>query len=320
MARVIIVTFPGAATLDVAGPAEVFAGVERAIGRPAYEVVIASVGGVSIESTSTLRFSTRDLRTIRPRPDDTVVVAGALEAPLRIAMTDAALLKWLRAATPKIARLASVCSGAFVLGAAGLLDGKRVATHWRGTRAFTDLFPRADLDPKAIFVRDGTLWTSAGVTTGIDMSLAIVEQDFGRATADAIAADLVLYLRRPGFQSQFSTELVAQRASTDPLGTAVEWVRSNLKKADVESFARSTGLSVRTLHRRCLEHLRTTPAKLIEKYRLEHARTLLETTTLPVKVLASECGFGSAAHLARAFERELGVAPREYRLLHGKAA
>jgi transcriptional regulator GlxA family with amidase domain len=320
MPRVILVAYPGATSLDVAGPAEVFSGVAQVLRRPAYELLTASIGGGEVETTSSLRFVTRDLRSVRPRPDDTLLVAGAPEAPLSSAMTDAALVKWLRSAAPKVARVTSVCSGAFVLGAAGLLDGKRVATHWRGAKWFAELFPRAELDAKAIFVQDGTLWTSAGVTTGIDMSLAIVEQDHGRAVADAIAAELVLYLRRPGFQSQFSAELAAQRIGTEPLRPAVDWIRSNLKKADVESLARSTGLSVRTLHRRCLDQLRITPAKLIEKYRLEHARTLLETTSLSVKVLAAECGFGSATHLTRAFERELGMAPRDYRLLHGKAA
>lgn len=320
MGRVVLVAYPGATTLDVAGPAEVFAGVATALGKPAYEVVTTSVGGGEIATTSTLRISTRDLCGIRPQATDTVLVAGAPERPLRAAMADTALHKWLGAAATRVARLTSVCSGAFILGAAGLLDGRRVATHWRGVEAFRSLFPRAELDPKAIFVKDGALWTSAGVTTGIDMSLAIVEEDFGRAVADAIAAELVLYLRRPGFQAQFSGAIAAQRASSAPLAPAIDWIRGNLKKADVESLAKSVGLSVRTLHRRCLERLRTTPAKLIEKYRIEHARTLLETTTLPVKVLAAECGFGSPTHLTRAFEREIGMTPREYRLLHGKAA
>ena len=318
MPRVIVVAFEGAATLDVAGPAEVFSAAAPA-GRPFYQVEVASLGGRQLRTTAGLRVLTRDLESIRASRQDTVIVAGGPEQAVGAAMTDEALLDWLREAAPVVERITSVCSGAFVLGAAGLLDGRQCATHWRATEQLQRLFPEARVDAKAIFVRDGSLWTSAGVTTGIDMSLAIVEQDLGRAVADAIAAELVLYLRRPGFQAQFSSVLDAQRSSSDPLHTAVNWIRANLKKADVDSLARSAALSARTLHRRCAREFGTTPAKLIEKYRLEHARTLLATTTLGLKSLSAECGFGSPTHLARAFERELGVTPREYRLLHGNA-
>jgi transcriptional regulator GlxA family with amidase domain len=162
------------------------------------------------------------------------------------------------------------------------------------------------------------VWTSAGVTTGIDMALAIVEEDLGAATADAIAARLVLYVRRPGFQSQFSQALIAQSASSERLGPAIAWARSHLANADVETLARQAGLSVRTLHRRCQDLLGTTPAKLIDRLRVEHARTLLGSTELPAKALAAECGFGNAARMARAFEREIGMSPREFRALHGR--
>jgi transcriptional regulator GlxA family with amidase domain len=167
-----------------------------------------------------------------------------------------------------------------------------------------------------IFVRDGAVWTSAGVTTGIDMALAIVEDDLGRALADEVAARLVLYIRRPGFQSQFSAALVAQTAG-DTLGPAIAWTRANLAIADTEALARRAGLSVRTLHRRCLAQLATTPARLIDKLRVEHARALLATGDLPAKALAAQCGFGNPTRMKRAFERELGIGPREYRVLHG---
>jgi transcriptional regulator GlxA family with amidase domain len=231
-------------------------------------------------------------------------------------MGDRHLLRWLGAASCVVHRTASVCSGAFLLAAAGVLDGRRAATHWLGCKELAAMFPRVTVDANAIFVQDGPIWTSAGVTTGIDMSLAIVEHDLGREVADAIAARLVLYFRRPGFQAQFSEALVAQTSAGDPLGAAIAWARANLEKADVETLARRAGLSVRTLHRRCLDLLSTTPARLIDKLRVEQARTLLSTSALPAKTLAAQCGFGNPARMRRAFVRELGLDPKEYRALH----
>ena len=314
--RVVIIGFDGVQTLDLTGPAEVFATASRSAARAAYRVVIASVGGGARTTSCGLTVRTADLRRIRPGRRDTVVVAGGAAEPIRRAATDRTLLGWLRRAAPVALRMASVCSGAFVLAAAGLLDGRRAATHWEACDELARRFPQVTVDPNAIFVRDGAVWTSAGVTTGIDMALAIVEDDLGRALADAVAARLVLYIRRPGFQSQFSAALVAQAAG-DLLGPAIAWTRDNLAAADVEALARRAGLSVRTLHRRCLAQLATTPARLIEKLRVEHARTLLATGDLPAKVLAARCGFGNPTRMKRAFEREIGIGPREYRVLHG---
>jgi transcriptional regulator GlxA family with amidase domain len=319
MARIVVVAFDGAQTLDVVGPAEVFAGAGRLRPTACYPVVLASIGGGERQLSSWLRVATRDLGRIRPQPDDIVVVAGGDEQSLWPALTDERLLDWLRRAAPVVARMTSVCSGAFILAAAGLLDGKRAATHWAGCERLQRTFPRVQVDANAIFVRDGKTWTSAGVTTGIDMALAIVEEDCGRALADAIAARMVLYVRRPGFQSQCSDALVAQSAASDPLGPAIAWARAHLGAADVESLARHAGLSVRTLHRRCLALLGTTPKKLLDKLRVEHARTLLAGERLPQKTLAAQSGFGNAVRLNRAFYRELGIAPRAYHILHAAA-
>jgi transcriptional regulator GlxA family with amidase domain len=316
MSRVLIIAFDGVQTLDVTGPAEAFAATTRVLGRDVYRLVFASIGGGERVTSSTLPVRTRDLRSLRPRADDTVLVAGGEEAAIRAALSDERLLSWLRRAARVVRRMASVCTGAFILAAAGILDGRRAATHWMGCARLASLHPRVTVDPNAIFVVDGRVWTSAGVTTGIDMALAMVEQDHGRATADGAAARLVLYVRRPGFQSQFSDALVAQTSTSDPLGPAIAWARAHLAEADVEALARRSALSVRTLHRRCLETLRTTPGKLIDKLRVEHARTLLATSALPAKTLAAQCGFGNATRMKRAFERELGVAPRAYRTLH----
>jgi transcriptional regulator GlxA family with amidase domain len=319
MARVIVIAFDGAQTLDVTGPAEVFAAAARQVGRPVYRVELASLGGGSIETSSRIVVRTRDLRRMRPGPKDTVIVSGGDTEAIRAVVGRAPVLRWLARAHRIVGRMASVCSGAFVLAAAGLLDGLRATTHWSGCDTLARLFPAVVVDRNAIFVRQGKVWTSAGVTTGIDMALAMVEDDLGRAVADAVAARLVLYVRRPGFQSQFSDALVAQTSSSDPLGPALSWVRGHLTDADVERLAKHAGLSVRTLHRRCLDQLGTTPAKLLDKLRVEHARTLLQTSAVPAKTLASQCGFGSAARMRRAFARELGVGPRAYRMLFGAA-
>jgi transcriptional regulator GlxA family with amidase domain len=314
---VLVIVFDGAQTLDATGPAEVFSVASIQAGRPAYRVELASTRGGVCRMSSGFEFTTRDLTAIRPRADDVVVVAGGEEPAIRAAMADAVLVRWLQRAAKIVRRMSSVCSGSFLLAAAGLLDGKRATTHWLGCDRLARLFPRVEVDGNAIFVTDGTTWTSAGVTTGIDMALAMVEEDLGRAIADEVAARLVLYVRRRGFQSQFSEALVAQTTSADSLGPAIAWARANLGKADVESLARRAALSVRTLHRRCVEQLGTTPAKLIDKLRVEHARTLLTSSTLPVKTLAALSGFGHATRMNRAFERELGMGPREYRSLHG---
>lgn len=312
----LIVAFEQAQTLDVTGPAEVFAAVERRLGKPHYQVVLASSGGGPRTLSSSIVVHTHDLRTVRPRPSDIVVVSGGEDAPIRAAIADPALRRWLRRASTTVRRMTSVCSGAFVLAAAGLLDGKRATSHWSACDQLARLFPRVEVDRNAIFVEDGRVWTSAGVTTGIDMALAIVEQDLGPATADAIAANLVLYVRRPGFQSQFSEALVAQTSASDPLGPAIAWARANLGAADVESLARRAGLSVRTLHRRCRALLGLTPAKLLDKLRVEHARSLITARSSPAKALAAHSGFGNTARMTRAFVRELGIAPRDYRMLH----
>jgi transcriptional regulator GlxA family with amidase domain len=316
--RVLLVVFDGVQTLDVAGPGEVFAGAGRAAGRPGYAVSFLSAGGGERATGSGLPLRTGDLLAVRPRAGDTIVVAGGNDAGIEAAAADARLLGWLRRAARVASRVTSVCTGAFVLAAAGLLDGRRAATHWFFCQRLAKRYPQVEVDTNAIFVTDGNLWTSAGVTTGIDMALAIVEEDFGRRVADTIAAHLVLYARRPGYQSQFSEALVAQTSGGDPLGPAIAWARGNLRRADVDGLARRAGMSLRTLHRRCLD-LGTTPARLIAKVRVEGARALLTASRLPVKTLAAQCGFGSAARMTRAFERELGVGPRAYRVLHAAA-
>lgn len=316
MPRVLIVAFDGIQTLDVAGPAEVFATARRHAPDTAdYEVAVVSRAGGRLLTTARMEIITRPLP--RPRATDTVLVAGGEEDAVRAAVGDATLRAWLQRAARTAKRIGSVCSGAFVLAAAGLLDGLRVATHWSACDRLATFRPSLEVDRDAIFVQQGKTWTSAGVTTGIDMALAMVELDHGRELADAVAARLVLYARRPGFQSQFSDALVAQTQASDPLGPAIAWARTHLRDAEVTSMAARAGMSVRTFHRRCAEVLGTTPAKLVERLRVEHARTLLTTADVPAKTLVATCGFGSTARMNRAFRRTLGVTARDVRLLFG---
>jgi transcriptional regulator GlxA family with amidase domain len=316
MRTIVVIAFDGAQTLDVTGPAEVFAAANRQLGRTEYGVVLAACGGGPITTSSGIVMQTRDLLRLRPRDIDTVVIAGGEDGPVTTAVRDEACLRWIRRASGVVRRTSSVCSGAFVLAATGLLDGRRATTHWSGCDRLAAFRPAVTVDRNAIFVREGSVWTSAGVTTGIDMTLAMVEEDHGRAMADGVAGRLVLYVRRPGFQSQFSDALVAQTAREDPLGGAIAWARGHLIMAGIVLVGRWAGLSPGTFHRRGLEQVGTTPAKLLDKLRVEHARTLLSSTSMSAKALAAACGFGNPVRMKRAFQRELGMGPRDYAMLH----
>jgi transcriptional regulator GlxA family with amidase domain len=319
LARVVLVAFDGFQSLDALGPFEVFAAADRLLPEGGYRTLLASVAGGRCRTGSGLSLDTERLLRLRPQPGDTVLVAGAEHAPIAAAARDEQLLGWLRKAAPVVRRFGSVCSGALVLGEIGALNGKRCATHWAACATLAARFPEAQVLQDAIFVVDGTLWTSAGVTTGIDMALAMVEEDHGAAIADAIAAQAVLYARRPGFQSQFSPALVAQLEASDPLGSSIAWARCHLAELTVETLAKQAGLTVRTLHRRTQAVLGVTPAKLIERIRVEHARTLLSSTTLAQKVVADQAGFSGNAQLQRALARHLGVGGRAVRLLFARS-
>lgn len=318
--RVILLVFDGAQSLDVFGPAEVFAGACRLFEAEVYELVYLSTHGRPCETSASTAITTRSLSRFQLRSTDTVLVAGGEEGPIRKVCADEKVRSFLWRAERVVARLGSVCSGAFVLASAGLLRHKRCATHWSSCERLSAFVPEAQVDKEAIFVVDGKLWTSAGVTTGIDMALAMLEQDHGKNVADAVAARLVLYGRRPGFQSQFSETLVAQKDGSDPLGPAIAWARRHLREVDVEALARRAGMSLRTLHRRSVETLDLTPAKLIEKLRVEQARTLLASTRLPQKTIAHRTGFGDTARLQRALKRSLGMDGKAVRLLSASGA
>lgn len=317
--RIVLVAFDGAQGLDVFGPAEVFAAANRGSASPQYEIVLAAVGGGRITASSGIGLVSVPLRTITPRRNDTVLVVGGDTEAIRSAVRSPALISWLERAARVARRIGSVCSGAFLLAQAGILDGRRATTHWLAQRQLSAFRPDVTVDTDAIFVRDGKVWTSAGVTTGIDMALALVEQDCGRKVADSVAARLVVYARRPGFQAQFSEALISQTNAHDGLSRALELARkSPAQKLDVSELAHNAGMSLRTLHRRCLEEVGTTPAKLIERLRVEHARLLITTTALEAKLVAARSGFENPARMARAFQRTLGLSPSGYRALFAR--
>jgi transcriptional regulator GlxA family with amidase domain len=246
---------------------------------------------------------------------DTLLVAGGSRG-LKAVMAREDVRRWLLRVAPRTRRFGSVCTGAFVLAAAGLLDGRRVATHWASCQRLAEKFPAVTVDADALYVVDGKVWTSAGVTTGIDMALALVEADLGAATANLIARHFVLYARRPGYQSQFSPLLQVQTEADAPFARLIEWMQAHLDEPlDVPALAVRAGLSERSFYRKFVEATGKTPAHFVEGLRLDAARTLL-ARGLPLKTIAGRVGLRSSARLGQAFERRFGMAPSLFREMH----
>jgi transcriptional regulator GlxA family with amidase domain len=311
--RVVILAFPGVQPLDVIGPAEVFAGADALSGGDAYsvEVVARDAGPIAVRcgGYSLLpKLTTAGCRG----PIDTLVVAGGVG--VREAERDVGLIRWIRSAARRSRRVTSVCSGSFLLARAGLLAGKTVTTHWASTEELARLHPELKVDPNPIFVRDGDVWTSAGVTSGMDLSLALVEEDLGREIAVEIARWLVLFLQRPGGQAQFSSHLSAQIAERRPLRELQSWIADNLD-ADlrVETLAERAAMSPRNFARFFRREIGMTPAAYVEQLRVERARQLLEDSADPVELISTSCGFGTPETMRRAFARRVGAPPAQYR-------
>jgi transcriptional regulator GlxA family with amidase domain len=248
-------------------------------------------------------------------PIDTLLVAGGEGA--ETASADPALIDWVRGRAAEARRVASVCTGAFVLAAAGLLDGRRAATHWKYCNSLAERFPAVRVEPDPIHVCDGGVWTSAGVTAGIDLALALVEEDLGRSVALAVARYLVVFLKRPGGQAQFSAAL-ARQAADDRFGALHEWINRHLASdLSLSALAGRAGMSERSFSRRYSEATGLTPAHAIERLRVEAARRLLSDTRLPMKRIAQRCGFGSEETMRRSFLRLLAATPQDYRIRFG---
>lgn len=308
-----IVAFPGVQLLDVAGPLQVFesANVYRRQGGepPPYLTRVMAHSSPVMSSAGLGLMSSRLSRG--QEAVDTLIVAGG--AGVHAATKEKLLVRWLAARSRSARRVASVCSGAFLLGAAGVLDGKRVVTHWNECGRLAQLHPKACVEADPIFIQDGSLWSSAGVTAGIDLSLAMVEDDIGHATAMAVARDLVVFLKRPGGQAQFSATLDLQDRDSG-FDRLHAWMTGHLAdNLSVANLAAYAGMSERSFIRHYRSSVGLTPARAVEKLRVEAARRLLVSGKVLIKSIAERCGFGSEETMRRSFIREVGIAPRDYR-------
>ena len=315
--RIVIVTSPGAQILDVTGPLEVFSTASRFVPSVKYRTQVVSSRGGTVVASCGLEFATTAIASVR-YPVDTVVVAGGPETDMRD--RDHELLAQLRRLSRTSRRMTSVCSGAFLLAAAGLLDGHRATTHWRLCSDLAQEFPLITVDTDAIFVNDGNVWTSAGVTAGIDLALALVADDHGAPAAADVARQLVVYLRRSGGQAQFSALLAAQALDSEPVRDLLSWMPDHLDDdLSVSTLARRLNLSERQFRRVFKSQVGVTPAEHVESVRLEAACRLLETTQSPIGHVARTCGFGAVETMNRTFRRRLGTTPGEHRRHFGSA-
>lgn len=311
--RVGILVFPGVQLLDVAGPSDVFVEAARQLGDlRAYEVQLIGTEPGLLRSGSGPRLQPdATVATHRGRLD-TLLVAGGPAVESITARDD--VRRWLQRHAKAVRRIGSVCSGAFVLAAAGLLQGRRVATHWNAVDRLAAENPGTTVEPDAIYVKDGPLYTSAGVTAGMDLALAMVEEDHGRELALRVARELVMFLKRPGGQSQFSAHLAAQTAEKSAIRALQEHVLANLRgDLSVPALAARAGMSERNFARIFKDEAGLTPAEFVEVARIDEARRRLEASDLPLKRLADALGYATPDALRRAFTRRVGVAPRDYR-------
>jgi transcriptional regulator GlxA family with amidase domain len=313
--RIGVLGFEGVTALDLVGPAEAFATARVDDGdgkpRPVYEVVILGVTTKPFTAESGVVFKPH--RGLDGKVDlDTLIVPGG--CGLRNARINARVTSWLRANAPRFRRVASVCTGIYGLAATGLLDGRRATTHWRFVRDVAEKFPEVSFDANALFLKDGPFYTSAGVTAGIDLALALIEEDHGAPVALAVARELVVYLKRPGGQEQFSEPLQFQVESTDKLAEIAGWIRGHLRHdLSIEVLAERACLCPRQFTRRFTRLFQRTPAAFVEDLRLAEAQKRLSLRATTIDGVAASVGFRSADAFRRAFERRFGISPTNYR-------
>jgi transcriptional regulator GlxA family with amidase domain len=308
---VVVVTFDSAQILDVTGPLEVFSSATRLLPDARYRTVVVTTAGGPVRASCGLDFDSVPIAEISG-PVDTLVVAGG--ADMAAAAGDDELLDRIRRLATDARRVTSVCSGAFLLAAAGLLRGRRATTHWAECAQLEADYAEVTVDPDAIYVHDGNVWTSAGVTAGIDLALALVADDHGRQAAAAVARQLVVYLQRSGGQAQYSTLLAGQAADTEPVRDLLSWMRDHLTAdLSIPALARRVNLSERQFTRVFKAQVGVTAAEHVESVRLESACRLLETTDRTIEQVARACGFGTPETMNRTFRRRLDTTPGEHR-------
>jgi transcriptional regulator GlxA family with amidase domain len=317
--RIVFVAGPGTEILDLVGPLQVFARAsdmycrENPGAHPIYSVEIVSTSNSrSLIANCGLRFHAHKIVRQASGRIDTLLVAGGDAIEQNKISPEA--VRWLKRIAARCRRIGSVCTGAMLLARAGLLDGRRATTHWNWCEVLIRRAPRASIDPNPIFVRDENIYTSAGVTAGMDLALALVEEDHGSKLALQVARNLVLYLRRPGGQSQFSAALSLQATDRKPLRELEAWVLDNLSKPlTVPVLAQRVAMSPRNFTRVFTKEMKTTPAKFIERLRVEAARRRLEESQNSMDAIASECGFGNVNSMRNVFQRALKISPGQYR-------
>jgi transcriptional regulator GlxA family with amidase domain len=309
-----VLTFPAVQLLDVTGPVQVFASANDLVvgagGAPPYRLRLVTQGDEGVTSSAGVALAAGPLSR-RSEALDTLLVAGG--QGVEAAATNPVLVDWVRQRATQARRVASVCTGAFLLAAAGVLDGRRAVTHWKDCARLAQRFPAVRVETDPIFVCDGRVWTSAGVTAGIDLALALVEEDLGRSVALAVARYLVVFLKRPGGQAQFSAALALQ-AADDRFVALHDWINNHLDdELSLSVLADRAGMSERSFSRHYAEATGQTPARAIERLRVDAARRLLSESRTPVKRIAQRCGFGSEETMRRSFLRLLAVTPQDYR-------
>jgi len=310
---VAFVIYPGVKLLDITGPLQVFEDANGLIGKNAYSTPVASYYGGPIETDAGVLLTTRRLAGIGLDEKDTLMIAGG--GGVHTACRDARLVQAVNRSAEQAGRVSSTCTGAFLLGAAGLLDGKRAVTHWRHCDRLAEECPNTEVDPDPIFIEDDGVWTSAGVTAGIDLALAMVERDHGRELALELARSLLVYVKRPGGQSQFSEALKQQKRSATGRFDALHfWMKDNLAvDLKVEALAERSGMSPRNFARLYTDETGMTPARAVEQFRVDAARAMLENPNVSIKTIAGQTGFGNDERMRRSFARLLGVTPLAYR-------
>jgi len=316
MKNIVVLSLPPAHGVDVMGPLEIFALASRMLaeetGRPGYETeLVTSSADLVIPTSSGVKINAhKHYGQVTGKVDTLFIAAGAgTREP-----ADPVLLAWLREMAKQTRRVCSICTGAFLLASAGLLNGRRATTHWRHVESFARQYPGVSWDRDPIWVQDGNIYTSAGISAGMDLALALIEEDYGNALAVAVARRMVIFLRRPGSQAQFSVALAAQAAKRRGLGDLQAWIAENLTKdLSIEVLAQRAAMSPRNFVRVFARELGNTPARYVEQVRVEAARTQLASTDDSMDAIADRCGFSSAELLRRCFLRHFKIPPSQYR-------
>ncbi len=312
--QVVFVVYPNIVLLDLVGPLQVFShAIDQKTGAHGYECAVTSLKGGTVTTNTVVSIPSEPMSDYLNRKIHTLVVVGGDGA--LAAMHDKVLLENISKLASSAERVCSVCSGALVLAATGLLDGRRAVTHWDDCEMLEREFPAVQVEIDPIYIKDGNVWTSAGITAGTDMALAIVGEDLGRSAALQMARSMVTQMVRSGGQSQFSPNLGRQILDTEgKFDDLHQWIVNNLKlDLRVEVLAERAGMSSRNFSRLYSRQMGVTPAKAVEAIRTEAARDILETTNLGMKTVAAQCGFNDEERMRRAFTRMLGVSPSDYR-------